>query len=120
MVDYRSDKTNYYRTIFKVGACRVNSPVDCGTPTLYLTTVKLLLNSIVSTLNAKFMTIDIKDFYSNTPMAQSEYMRLKISNLPESVVHHYNLAEKATRYGYVYVEIKRGMYGLAQAGLIAR
>ena len=76
-----------------------------------LTTVKLLLSSIVSKLNAKFMTIDIKDFYLNTLMAQSEYMCLKISNLPESVVRHYNLAEKTTRHGYVYVDIKRGMYG---------
>ena len=76
-----------------------------------LTTVKLLLSSIVSKLNAKFMTIDIKDFYLNTLMAQSEYMCLKISNLPESVLRHYNLAEKTTRDGYVYVDIKRGMYG---------
>ena len=118
-MDYRSDKTNYYRTIFKVGACRVNSPVDCGTPTLYLTTVKLLLNSIVSTLNAKFMKIDIKYFYLNTPMARSKYMRLKLSDLPKRVVQHYNLAEKTTRDGYVYVDIKQWMYGIPQAGIIA-
>ena len=56
-----------------------------------LTTVKLLLNSIVSTLNEKFMTIDIKYFYLNTPMAQIKYMRLKLSNLPKSMVQHYNM-----------------------------
>ena len=68
-----------------------------------LTTVKLLLNIIVSTHNAKFMTIDIKYFCLNTSMARSEYMRLKISDLPENVVQHYNMAEKTTRDGYVYV-----------------
>ena len=47
---------------------RVNYLGDCDTPTVDLNTVKILLNSIVSTLNAKFMTIDIKDFYLNTPM----------------------------------------------------
>ena len=51
-----------------------------------LTTLKLLLNSIFSTINAHFMTIDIKDFYLNTSMARSDYMRLKLSDPPKSVV----------------------------------
>ena len=33
------------------------------TPTADLTNLKLLLNSMLSTPEAKFMTIDIKDFY---------------------------------------------------------
>ena len=67
-----------------------------------LTTLKLLINSIVSTLDAKFITIDVKYFYLNTQMAQSEYVRLKLSNLPESVVQNYHLEDKATQDGYVY------------------
>ena len=35
-------------------------------------------------------------------------------------MQHYNLAEKATRDGYVYVEIKRGVYGIPQSGLLAQ
>ena len=70
-----------------------------------LTTVKLPLNSIVSTINAHFMTIDIKYFYLNTPMARSKYMLIKCSDLSKSVVQHYNLEAKATRYRYVHVEI---------------
>ena len=52
-------------------------PGDAGTPTADLVlTVKLLLNSIISTPNAKFMTMDNKDFYLNTLMARyhHEYM----------------------------------------------
>ena len=75
----------------------MNYPGDCGTPTVGLTTVKLLPNSIFSTLNAKSMTIDIKYFYLNTPMARSDYMHLKLSKLTESVVQQYNLEEKCTR-----------------------
>ena len=45
------------------------------------TTVKLLLNSIASALNEKFMIIDVKDLYLNTPIARSKYMRLKIGDL---------------------------------------
>ena len=55
------------------------------------TTVKLLLNSIVSTINSHFMTIDIKDFYFNTLMAKRNYMRLKLGDIPVSVVQQYNL-----------------------------
>ena len=65
------------------------------------------------------MTIDIIFFYLNTPMAQIKYMCLKLSNLPKSGVQHYNLAEKTTRDGYVYVDIKQWMYGIPQAGIIA-
>ena len=52
----------------------VHFPGDAGTPTADLLTVKLLINSIISTTSAKFMTMDIKDFYLNTPMARYEYM----------------------------------------------
>ena len=45
-------------------------------------------------------------------------MRLKLSDLPKSVVQQYDLEAKSTKDGYVNVEIKRGMHGLLQAGLI--
>ena len=82
--------------------------------------MKLLLNSIVLTPNAKFMAIDIKGFYLNTLMTRSEYMRLKLSDLKENVVQQYNLKEKATKGGYVHVEIMGCVYGLPQARLIAQ
>ena len=43
-----------------MGGNLVNYPDDCGTPTADLLTIKLLRNSVISTNNAKFMTIDIK------------------------------------------------------------
>jgi hypothetical protein len=73
------------------GGNRVHYPGDAGTPTADLLTVKLLINSIISTPNAKFMTMDMKDFYLNTPMICFEYMQLKISDMPEDVMEHYNL-----------------------------
>jgi hypothetical protein len=66
------DKPN--RTRLVAGGNRVHYPGDAGTPTANLLTIKLLLNSIISTLKAKFMTMDIKDFYFDTPMARYEYM----------------------------------------------
>ena len=66
------------------------------------------------------MTLDIKNFYLNTPMERYEYMRIKIIDIPEDVVAEYNLQEKATKDGYVYIEVRKGMYGLPQAGLLAQ
>ena len=66
--------------------------------------MKSLLNSVISTPNAKSMTIDIKYFYLNTPMSRYEYMRLKLSNLPEYFVQQYDLASKRqpTIYQVIY------------------
>ena len=66
------------------------------------------------------MTMDIKDFYLNTPMTRFEYMRLRIADMPEDVIAQYNLREKATPNGYVYCKIQKGMYGLPQAGIITQ
>eukprot|EP00804_Cyclotella_cryptica_P017159 CCRYP_003365-RA/>CCRYP_003365-RA protein AED:0.35 eAED:0.35 QI:0/0/0/1/1/1/2/0/332 len=83
-------------------------------------TTKVLLNSVISMKGARFMTIDIKDFYLNTPMARPEYMRLKLSDIPDHVIALYKLDTLATPNGYVYVLIQKGMYGLPQAGIIAQ
>jgi len=84
------------RTRLVAGGDRVHYPGDAGTPTANLLTVKLLLNSIISTPNAKFMTMDIKDFYLNTPMTRYEYMRLRLADMPKDVIVHYKLNKIAT------------------------
>ena len=57
-----------------------------STPTADLIVVKTLLNSVVSTPNAKFLTIDVKDFYLNTPMEQYEYMRIPVKYIPADIM----------------------------------
>jgi hypothetical protein len=57
--DSKKDK---YRTHITMGGNLVNYPINCGTPTANLLTVKLLPNSVISTPIAKFMTLDLKDF----------------------------------------------------------
>ncbi len=103
-----------------MGGNRINYPGNCGTPTADLLTVKLLLNSIVSTMNAKFFTMVIKDFYLNTPLKRYEYIRLKMSNIPADVIAHYNLMYIATPEDHVHCEVRQGMCGLPQAGIIAQ
>jgi hypothetical protein len=82
--------------------------------------IKILLNSVISTKNAKFMSIDISNFYLNTPLPRYEYLKLKLADIPQEVIDQYDLTKKATSDEHVYVEIRKGMYGLPQAGLIAQ
>jgi hypothetical protein len=91
-----------------------------GTPTADTTLVKILLNSIISTKEAWCVTLDIKDFYLNTPMKRYGYMRLKLADIPEEIIEEYNLREIVTDDSYVYCEIRKRMYGLPQAGFIAQ
>jgi hypothetical protein len=82
-------------------------------------TVKMLFNSIISTPDALFMTTDIKDFYLMTPMEQHEYFRMKMDIIPEDIIKEYNLRDIVNSNGYIHCEVKQGMYGLPQAGLLA-
>jgi hypothetical protein len=108
------------RTRLVVGGDREYYPFDAGMPTANLLTVKLLINSVISTPGARFFTTDIKDFYLCTPMMRYEYMRIKLSNMTEDVIAHYHLLNISKPDGYIYCEIRHGMYGLPQVGIIAQ
>ena len=67
-MSYCPEKGDPYCTQLTVGGNLIICPSDCGTPTVDLLVVKLLINIVISNPNTKFMTIYIKDFYLNTPM----------------------------------------------------
>ena len=98
----KTRKEDPIRVCIRVGGNLINYPGDCGTPTADILTVKLLLNSVVSTLGAKFFTMDISNFYLNTPLEKKEYVRMKLSDFHESVVEHYTLKD-LEKDGWVYV-----------------
>jgi hypothetical protein len=45
-------------------------------------------------------------------------MKIPIALLPNNIIKHYQLQEKVLN-GYVYMEIRKGMYGLLQASILA-
>ena len=77
-----------------MGGNLVNFPMDCRTPTADLLTVKLLLNRIISTPNAKCTTLDLKYFYLMTSMKRYEYVRMKLELFPQDIIDKYNLTNK--------------------------
>ncbi len=118
-VNYCPEKEDPNCTQVTMGSNLLHYPGDCRTPTIDMITVKFYLNSVISTKNARYCTIDLKDFYLNTLMDKPKYMRMKISNLPPNFVKAYNLIDLATNDGTIYVKIQNGMYGLPQAGILA-
>ena len=65
----------------------INYPGDCGTTTTNILTMKLLFNNVISTLGARFMTINIK----------------KLSQNSNGEIRT-NLCDISTKDGYVYVK----------------
>jgi hypothetical protein len=51
-----------------------------------------------------------------TPLKRPGYAKIRLSDIPEDINEEYNLREKATPDGWVYIMVIRGMYGLPQAG----
>jgi hypothetical protein len=119
MSSIRPQKTETHPTRLTVGGDRLEYPGNVSTPTAKLTTAKCILNSTISTPNARFAVFDISNFYLGTPMARYEYMRLPLNIIPDEIIVQYKLRGVATADGWVYMEIRQGMYGLKQAGLIA-
>ena len=112
----RTEKKDPYRTRATMGGNLINYPDDVGTPTANLLLIKIFLNSVISTSGARFATADISNFYLMTPLKRPEYAKIRLSDIPEEVIKEYNLHEKATPDGWVYIKAIRGMYGLPQSG----
>ena len=105
------------RTRLTIG-WRGHCPFDTGTPTAEMLLVKILFNSVVSTPGAKFMSTDISDFYLATPLKRFEYLKLSLRDIPQEIIDEYRLHDKAVN-GHVYVEVRKGMYGLPASGIQA-
>ncbi len=70
--EFKPNKLEKERTFLTVGGDKINYPGDFSMPTGNLTLFKIMLNSVISTPGACFMSLDIKNFYLNTPMERFE------------------------------------------------
>jgi hypothetical protein len=116
--DYKPHKTEKERVGLTVGGDRLDYSCDVATSTAHITTFKILINITLSTEYAAMMMMEIKNYYLGTPLPRFEYMKMLLSRFPEEIVQKYHLNALAVD-GWVYIEIRKGMYGLKQAGLIA-
>ena len=118
VVDYRPQKADPNRVRLTAGGNLIEYPGELTTRTADLTTTKMLWNSVISTKDARYLCLDIKNFYLGTPMDRFEYMKIPLDIFPQSTIDQYQLLTHA-KNGFVYLEIRKAIYGLPQAGILA-
>ena len=116
--EIRPQKEDPNRTRITIGGNRICYPGDTGTRTGSLEVVKLQINSVLSTIGARFACFDISNFYLGTPLDRPEYVRIHISQISQEFIDEYNLTEYEHN-GWIYFEITKGVYGLKQSGKLA-
>ena len=87
---------------------------ETSTEVAALETVKIHLNSLLSTKGAKYACIDVGNFYTNSRLEEPEFMRMHINDFTEEVIEEYNVMEYANEDGYVYCPIDGCMHGLSK------
>jgi hypothetical protein len=100
-----------------VGGNLIDYLFELMTSTADMVSSKILWNSVISTKGAHFAGANINNMYLETPLDRFEYMKMPIALIPANIIAHYNLNKKVLD-GYVYMEIRKGMYGLPQAGIL--
>ena len=118
VVAYRLHNTKPHQSRLTVGGDSINHPYDVSTPTADLKMIKMMWSSTLSTKDAKFITMDVANFYLGTPMIRPEFMRLTIKIIPQEIIDKYNL-DATVEDGGVYARMVKGMYGFLQAGILA-
>ena len=81
-------KTNRIRGT--IGGDRINYPGPTTARTAAMPLVKMLIHSVISD-NAQWMTVDIKDFYLNTPLQRPEYLRVPTKFIPACTIAKHSL-----------------------------
>ena len=118
--DYRPLKSEPFRIRLTVGGDRLPYDNDAGSPAASLLETKLIANSVISDAHkgARFLSSDLKDFFLASPMAAPEYMRIHYRYFPDEIKKQYQLDKIVDHDGYIYIKIKKGMYGLKQAAIL--
>jgi hypothetical protein len=105
-----------------VGGDRLDAYQDVRSPAVGVVDTKLHLNSVISNahLGARYCTGDLKDFFLVSDMPIYQYMQVHRRYVPQEIIDEYNLTIKHfDSKGFVYLEIRKGMYGLKEAAILA-
>jgi hypothetical protein len=81
-------------------------------------TAKLHWNSVLSTPKAKYMCLDIGNFYPSAMLDRHEYMKMPISLFSPWIIKQYDLLKKVVQ-GYIFLQMWKAVWGLPQAGILA-
>jgi hypothetical protein len=113
--DFKPNKKEKHRVRLTVGGDILDYSGDTATSTADITTFKILINSTLSTQEAKMMMMDIINYYLGTPLPTYEYMWISMSIFPLDIIENNDLTHLAVK-GWVYLEICKEMYGCPAYG----
>ena len=76
VLDYIPLKSDPYRVRITLWGDKLQYLEDAGPPASNIIETKILLNSVISDAckGARFMSMDLKDYFLNTPMHRPEYI----------------------------------------------
>jgi hypothetical protein len=117
VVDHCPQKADPNQIRITAGGNLINYPGKLTTQTADITTAKLLWNSVLSMPGAKYMCLDIKNFYLSASLDQFEYMRIPFALFPPWIIDQYALKDKVLN-GHIYFDMHRAVWGLPQAGIL--
>lgn len=118
--DHRPLKSEPWRVRLVVVGDKVEYYQDAGSPTTTILETKILVNSVISDCEkgARFMSLDLKDFFLCSTMPTLEYMSIHKKFIPPDIIQRYDLHHKFHNE-HIYCQINKGMYGLPQATILA-
>jgi len=119
VVDDRPQKEDPNRIRIAVGGNLITYNGSTSTRTTDLTTSKLLWNRVLSTEGAKYMCLDIKNFYLTAALDYYEYMKIPLALFPEWIKTQYNLDTHA-KDGYVFFGNQTSSMGPPQSRYIGQ
>ena len=101
MCSFKIEIKEKNKTRFTVSRYRIDYPYDVATPTAEMLVARILFNSFRSKKRARFMTIDISNFYLIIPLKRPEYIRIHVREIPDEIIKEYKLKEKTDAKGAV-------------------
>ena len=84
--EVKPQKEDPNRTRITVAGSQISYPRDVGTPMGSLDLVKLIIDSVFSCHNARYVSFDLRNLYLQTPMDRYEYVRIKLSDIPQEFI----------------------------------
>ena len=82
-------------------------------------TIKIIVNSVLSTLGACLSTLDVKNMCLESLLKDPQHMRFKLNQIPEDFQQQCNLKSLVDSQGCAHACINGASHGLAEAGRIA-
>jgi hypothetical protein len=118
VVAYHPQMEDPHQIRITAGGNLMNYPGELTTCTANMTTAKLHWNSILNTPKARYMCLNIGNFYLTAMLDCYKYMKMPLRFSPPWIITQYDLLNKVVG-GYVYLQLRKAVWGLSQADILA-